>query len=193
MPDLYKKGFANITGKALSSASLEEYSGKVRTGSATEGLDDDALNDAVNKEFKYFVANAIAQAVLDGRVFFTQDGKAAYEELVAMLQDEEVKEEAVRIMEKEFSSYKGLDEFTDSTEAIDKTKTAIRCGQLSRRSQAAEQMCKVIKKAEEDARAAALSKYPDLFGNEEEEVDEGELAKRTARHEERMKRWGGRA
>ena len=118
--------------KIANASSLESYLG-VGSNSAYEGLEDAKVNDKVvadgEVELEFFLQEAIANLLIDGRIFFSKEPEKAYDELLECLQKPEIKALVLRILDKaeifdDLSMYRLLEERSHQTnlEAQERSK-----------------------------------------------------------------------
>lgn len=91
----------------IAAESLNTYLG-VHSLSATESISEDEafgqLENCAYRQLKDYLISSIVDLLLDGKIFFTQSGEAAYNELTQLLSDESVKAEVVRRLDKVFAN-----------------------------------------------------------------------------------------
>lgn len=182
-----KRGVARIKANAMASESISDYAGFVKSGSATESLDDAAVDIRVQEDMKYYVSEEVASVIQDAKIFFNDDPALAYQELKQLLDDPEVETKIVSILTKSFAHGKPSEGFTN--EENERIAVYSRIEDLRRRAMASEALTQELRRVTMESYEQAKNRYPDQFAEKEPprwEVSEEERTELAAKKNERL-------
>lgn len=85
----------HIKCNAMANESINSYVQNRTTMSATESLEDPTVEDKIMKDAHSYIVATAFSTIQDARVFFSADPEAAYDELLGLLNDEEIRNEVI--------------------------------------------------------------------------------------------------